>query len=1017
MFKKNIIEKVLLEGSTQISAVLPKRGVNAVENFSFYFPVLMNENIIVDKSVFENFEITFYNQQTFSEDFSSKTATETDNFKSFINTNQDNYLTKFQRNLGNNFYFDKNITTKSYNINFDVDLVENINNQKIFKIALKNSDSKEILNSDFTAFRIFCKKNKRIIYDTDVIKFPTTNFLRDVFENKIIYDFNYFVNFFYLSSFEDSLKLAIPSQSIINQFEKNIIKIKTSNQIDFSITQGSADFILTYNSSNNKEISKTINDLSILDSGVILVDNSLMFEEILKDYNNNNFYFNFTISCTIRFANENLNKNYNKSIILKRSDGIIRKITDIVSSSFYNYYYQQLDFSIEQKLDNEIGNLVLNYKSDSGFAKNALKYFYIYDIKQNNTSIIDSIFIEDKLDVNSYLSVYNKSLLDLFNLELNAFNVYFRNDQTKINSTVTVVIRSLFSESFSREIKSDSLINRQRITNIYTDANIILRDNIVIESEDIENYNITDNSYVQKYESIDINNINKFNNIAYSLGYYNIEGQNSDARGDIISFLTSCVFSIKVEEKISGIRDSKFSIKKYFYGEEILNIDNLENNFVSFNQETINSLNIRLGDIVRSLSNSNKILQETKSILSQSKEERIQNIHFVKTFFEKNNIKFIKKIQISIVPIPKLVKIYQFSGFKDNILFNNESISSEISRNTNLQFINMFYDTNSSLNWDLFLKFKNTYFYSTSIESSNNLIIDKNIINNTSISFANILSPIWDYLTSNLYINKNETFSVTNSINKSQLVNVVDNIENNFNNFSEILTTRHFGNLEEKYINFSNNNGNFLVLDNGLNYLVSNFNLNNIEEPRKIRFVKNNDLNRLDFKFDISLLTLRHNLEDINNSEIFLKYSLHPLILEENNSDLLNTDFMRVSLNDNLNYITQNFNFMRSSLDYFKDFKIPLNKSSMIIEQQGSNLILKVFVDNVTKLIDTQTFKNLFDFCIQNDNLELKNFLIRYSLSFKINDFYYCSNFHSIIQKSNFQNSRTLIVNINNITY
>lgn len=1017
MFKKNIIEKVLLEGSTQISAILPKRGVNAEENFSFSFPVLINENMIVNKEVFESFEITFYNSKTFSEDFDSKTASETDDFKSFKSVNRNSYLTKFQRNLGNNFYFDKNNITKSYNVSFDEDLIENINNKKVFKIALKNADSKEILNSNFVAFRIFCKKQKRIIYDTDVIKFPTERFLRDVFENKIVYDFNYFVNFFYLADFEDTLNITMPSMITRSRFEKNILKVLISSQIDAGVTQGSADFVLSYNSKNKREMSKTVNDLSNLDRGVILIDNSLMFEEILKDYNNNIFDFNFTINCTIRFENDNLNKNYNKTLSFKKSNSLIRNIVDIASSSFYNYCYQKLDFSIEQKLENEIGNLVLNHKSDSDFAESALKYFYIYDIRQNKNSVIDNLFSSDTLDVNSFLSVYNKSLFDLFNLGMKAFSAYFRNDQTKINSKVSIVIKSFFLEGFEKTIETETLINRQNISNIYSDANVILRDSIVIENEDIENYNITDQSYIHKYESIDINNISKFNNIAYTLGYYNIEGQNSEARGDVLSFLSSCVFSISVEEKISGIRDSKFSLKKYFYGEEILDINNIENNSVSFDQETIKSLNIKLGDITRSLSSDNTILQETKSILSQSKEERIQNIHFVKTFFEKNNIKFVKKIQISIIPIPKLVKIYQFSGFKDNILFNNENVSTEVSQNTNLQFLNMFYDTNSSLNWDLFLKFKNTYFYSKDIESSNNILVNKNILNNTSISFANILSPIWDYLTSNLYINKNETFSITNTVNKTQLVNIVDNIENNFNNFSESLTTSHFGNLEEKYLNFSNNNNSFTVLDNGLSYIVSKFSLNNIESPKSIRFVKNSDLGGLSFKFDISLLKLRHSLEDISNAEIFLKYSLHPVVLEENSSNLLNTDFKRVSLNDNLNYITQNFNYMKSSLNYFKDFKTPINKSSMIIDQQGTNLILKVFVDNVTKLVDTQTFKNLFDFCIQNDNLELKDFLIRYSLSFKINDFYYCSNFHSIIEKSNLQNTRTLIVSIDNITY
>ena len=60
MIKNKIIKKLLLDGSTQISAVLPRQGITDVENtFSLYFPILLNsETYNIEKEV-DKFQIVF----------------------------------------------------------------------------------------------------------------------------------------------------------------------------------------------------------------------------------------------------------------------------------------------------------------------------------------------------------------------------------------------------------------------------------------------------------------------------------------------------------------------------------------------------------------------------------------------------------------------------------------------------------------------------------------------------------------------------------------------------------------------------------------------------------------------------------------------------------------------------------------------------------------------------------------------------------------------------------------------
>ena len=98
MIKNKFIKKLLLEGSTQISAVLPRQNITDVENnFSLYFPLLLNNEVYDINNEIEKFQIVFYNQQSFSEDFNRKFNSETEDFKTFSESSNTNYFSGMQK--------------------------------------------------------------------------------------------------------------------------------------------------------------------------------------------------------------------------------------------------------------------------------------------------------------------------------------------------------------------------------------------------------------------------------------------------------------------------------------------------------------------------------------------------------------------------------------------------------------------------------------------------------------------------------------------------------------------------------------------------------------------------------------------------------------------------------------------------------------------------------------------------------------------------------------------------------
>tara|TARA_B100000123_G_scaffold227927_1_gene177049 strand:- start:222 stop:698 length:477 start_codon:yes stop_codon:yes gene_type:complete len=150
------------------------------------------------------------------------------------------------------------------------------------------------------------------------------------------------------------------------------------------------------------------------------------------------------------------------------------------------------------------------------------------------------------------------------------------------------------------------------------------------------------------------------------------------------------------------------------------------------------------------------------------------------------------------------------------------------------------------------------------------------------------------------------------------------------------------------------------------------------------------------------------------------KISIHPLIRNRNYSTVDNinlTNFLNTSLNlSQETYVTQNNNYMSGNLSkYFFEYNNPLNNLNSKIYELSESLKLSLYLGNNRKNISSLTFKNLFEFCINNNANILKDFYLRVGFSFKINNNYYYANIYKKIDRNNLNDSLVKIDRVESI--
>ena len=1033
MKNKKLIKEVLFEGSHQISAVLPRPASIQRERdvFVYKIPILLNKSYFLkneNKKNIDYFKIIFYKQSSFTNDFNSKFYSGTLDYKKYNDASENTSNIFFSENIkkiAKGFYQDGNLKNKHFSVDFRK---SNIVDQDlyVYNITLSNAVSKSIIDEDYSCMRIFAVKNNSVVDDTDFIVFENTSFLKEVFLQKKVYDLQYFIDQVYLQDFSKSLNLSMPD---IASETYQTVSVNKSHQFDVSITTGDVILNVDFNSSDPITTNSTeMNISTFVDDSIIEITNSSFFENIVKLYLIGLEIFVFKIQCIVSINSELDTSNQNnfqiqrifeKQVSFSRSDSFITKIIRLYRNQYLTRLYNRLGLSIESSVTSNHIEVVLKLDNDIS-ERQLLSFFRVKSIKNNNTQYFDGeLYSSPNFTFNDKINFNNLNLDELTYSSDKTFKFYIPNNSVNIFSKIKIRIGSI-DENFDLDVlESDTITINPDYENLFNKLNKRIIETIQVNSNGL-NSSAASNDYMTSFLSIIINNLQRrFGDIAYSFGYFDQQdSQNTQSTSDILDFFKSSIFSFELEEKLQNISNCSFKKQNYFFGNQIIENNEIINDSIEikksflFNFLRINTSAMLKNSVVNNTSSQNTI----NSINSFGKDFDFTNNNSnsidILRFLIENNFLLSKKLRIKIIPIPKLIKIYQSQTDIDekfNLVFP-ASVPDEIKNSINLNFVDLFYDKNSSLNWDRFLRFK-SLFFKKNVNEKMQSITDT----------AGYLSPIWDYLSSEIYIKNSNVFTNIENFNSNDIVQkTTNNSLENFNSknkLKKILTKSHFEDSNNKYFNFTINNNEFIkILNTGMviNFKSLNSSLNS---PRHIEILNTNSNKELRIDLDITALKKYFSINDIEKMNFFVKMSVHPLLRNVSYSRSVNlelTEFINTNIDTSKQfYITQNNNYMQNNLKkYFFEYSNPISNLNSKIYNVNENLILSLFPGKNRKKIDSSTFKELFDFCINKKATILQDFYLRVGFSFVINNNYYCANIYKEIDRNNFNDS---LIKINSV--
>jgi hypothetical protein len=1036
MKNKNIIKRILFEGSHQISAVLPRslNPAQALNTFVYKIPVILNKDYFLKNSetkIVDYFKIIFYKNESFNNDFKSKFYEGASDFKKFRASNEgdiNSIASDDLKSITKNFYQDGEIANDHYTVNFKESSITN-QDLYIYNITLPNSASKEIKDKNYSCMRIFAVKNNNVVDDTDFIFFENDNFLEDVYNTKKIYDLQYFISEVYLLGFADSLNIDLPSDASTD-YEK--LKIIKSSQFDDSMIRGDIKITIDFESSvPTTSTSQTMHISTFNDNSTIEVNNSNFFENIVKLYMTGLDIFVFRILCELTINPEEGNQTgagvfyvFEKQRAFDRNDSFIRKVIDTYKNQFLTRLFNRCDFRLNSIANSNYIEVILS--SNDLEERQLLSLFRVDSVKNYNTEYSDGgLYSSSNLSTNDKINFIGLNLHELTLNSNQVFKFYIPNYSISPPSKIKIKISS---GSFIRQIESNTFSVNPDYENLFNKVNKNFRDSILIESNGL-NRNASSDGCFTSYKSFKINNVQrKFGELAYDFGYYDQQGsQNTQTASDVLDFFKSSIFSIELEESLINIDNARHKKKQYFFGNQIIESELIQEDSIKLKPSFLSThLKINIATILNNAVIKSSSSLNTIKVIGSFGNEFNENDRVpidILNFLSDNNFHLNKSIKIKIIPIPKLIKIYQTQTYLEenlNIAFP-EGVSNDIKNSINLSFVDLFYDKNSSLNWNRFLNFKKLYF-----ERSN----DSNLIVDT----ASYLSSIWDYLSSSIYIKESSVFIKREAFTKvdaeallvSEKLDTFSNeeytnsedITNNIM-LNDITTNSYFEDSSTKYFNFQINNKNIITIEN--TGLVVNFKKigSSLNQPKNIEIVNVNINKEKRIDLDISGLKKYFNNQGIRKMNFLVKMSIHPLIRKEDYSLIPTTtteltDFISTTLDTSQQfYCTQNNNYMTGVLsNYFFDYGKPINKSNARFYETDESLKLSLFAGNNRRNISSSTFKELFEFCINNNATILEDFFLRIGFSFEINNNYYYANIYKKLNRNNLNDS---LVDINRV--
>ena len=431
------------------------------------------------------------------------------------------------------------------------------------------------------------------------------------------------------------------------------------------------------------------------------------------------------------------------------------------------------------------------------------------------------------------------------------------------------------------------------------------------------------------------------------------------------SFNIKSIFDFEIHDiKLTNDNEKKFIVElnKLLINLNPLNL--LFNKTININNLLLKNIEIKLNldNMKKNFSNNKININNNLNYNIKSKQVDIQNLTII---IEQNNTS----------------EKYVISTLIENIDINPHNVNSKIiSLKINNEKINI-YDLKTDINYF----FKTNTLYVSEIE-----IISKFIYLNVDVFISNL-----NNLINKGIINYNDKIKL--KINKIKVpLKLLNN--NIINNFKKYLTNLEILNSE---IILENNNismkkGNIFYLNN---YINLDFNLNNINNKKKINyyFLLKNDV----FKDDIIKKILNYDLKkildfNIQNSILKITGNTNNILIQSNIftsvsdiilNTLINIDFEKYylykNINNIINYIKSNIAFKNINLNKFLEgFKCKLLNINLIYDFNKNKHNIDIKINNFN-------YRNLFNYslnCKNNIyNNEIKGIINIFNDNIKLN--------------------------------
>ena len=1012
--------------------------------FNYSFPVSITNYAIDNQSQISKFQLVFYTDEKFKAEFSSRDdifETRNNNLNRFSEAIDDDlFVSKFSKNMSISHYYNNNIEHDGvYEASFNSDNYYN-ERLKYYEIVLNQNDSRDIKSNNYTALKIFLLDTNNKIIDEIDFNYFEDNFFADVYDNEKVYDEVKVLQEGYFDDIERNLdlqqdayfdwgvKFRIP-ESVYDSLHDDGSYLFT--ELRGSITYNGLNSSTAILDSSRRRFERLSPQAPYVNStvpGMILPEFFGFFQNIFYDYHQGQSEFNVKLNLLVVLkpnsnSEETIDEAFEKTITLNRNSDFIKVLTSSTAeSSIIARGLENIDFNIDTEI--QPNYIKLNLIKDASnrcleFVK--LKHVRVFRDSQSN------FYLNSNLDENTEINLIGKKLSSLFE-ENNSFTFYVPNNINflEILPRFEFIYLTDNADSPTRKVieASEVIFNKTDYKSNFNVFNETLTRYVQVDN--LVNQTVSLDLDASRYNTVYISDINSLQNSAFSFGYITNTENTQNIVNGIYDFLNNCVYKIRFKEKIA---DGKIVKQDYFYGKEIFDISLQDGRDIVYIKEEF--LSTFLTNTIRDLSKKIKSSKRgalNSFITSMSSDMSIREIINLIRDYEDviKDLKITKTIEIKAIPILKNISISKSRGTDadNNIVFNSSdtTVSEQFIKELNLSFINLFYDSNSSLNWKRFSAYKKAYFYnsettSDSISLGQGIVLDR--ITLLQKEKASNLRPIWDYLFSGLYLNINRKFSSTETLRVEDFFDTSSLEEINYVDINNFIVNEPMMGFENKYYDFTINNlNNIFIKSTNLAVNFNDFHNQDRKKPQNIKIFS--EINYEDFYIDIDITNLKLFFDEqtiINQSRFLVKAAIHPIILNDKNvSDTITAKNIRLLGSSSTKFLTQSKNFMQNLIfkEGFLNFYKGVHNNQCSIVRQGQNIILRVNLPNLYNK-NFYSYKDFFDQSISNDLTVLKDFYVRVGLNINIENtnLFFCM--HKKIDRSNLVNTDIIINNILNI--